>query len=146
VFAETKEGIYRNKDKKLALKIHEEREIKRRTASHAASKTSGCMKLRAPVIETMTRRGLSSWRRRVRRVVGDGMELLLHDGEVDGVVVDDDTALVLFIRGSARYAQAHVPNRRSHHRVPLFHECIRAGCRDMRTASLLLSGKPSRGP
>ncbi len=45
------------------------------------------------------------------------MRLLRHDGEVEGVVVEDDAVLVLGIRGRARYAQAHVPKRRSHHRV-----------------------------
>ena len=45
------------------------------------------------------------------------MGLPRHDGEVEGVVKEDDTVLVLGIRGRARYAQAHVPKRRSHHRV-----------------------------
>ena len=48
-------------------------------------------------------------RRRVRRIVGVGMGLPRHDGEVDDVVVEDDAVLVLGIRGRARYAQAHVP-------------------------------------
>ena len=40
VFAETKEGICRNKDlKRLAVKVQGERELKRRTVS----RTSGCM-------------------------------------------------------------------------------------------------------
>ena len=56
VFAETKEGISRNKNKKIALKVREERELKRRTAS----RTSGCMELRAPEIETMTHPSWSS--------------------------------------------------------------------------------------
>ncbi len=55
-------------------------------------------------------------RRRVRRIVGMGLPC--HDGEVEGVVVEDDAVLVLGIRGRACYAQAHVPTRRSHHRVP----------------------------
>ncbi len=46
------------------------------------------------------------------------MELLRHDGEVEGVVMEDDAVLVLGVRGRARYAQAHVPKRRSYHRVP----------------------------
>jgi hypothetical protein len=32
--------------------------------------------------------------------------------------VEDDAVLVLGIRGCARYAQAHVPERGSYHRVP----------------------------
>ena len=39
----------------------------------------------------------------MRRVVGVGMGLLRHDGEVEGVVVEDDAVLVLGIRGRARY-------------------------------------------
>ena len=46
------------------------------------------------------------------------MGLPCHDGEVEGVVVEDDAALLLGIRGRARYAQAHVPKRRSRHCVP----------------------------
>ena len=49
-------------------------------------------------------------RRRERREVGVRMGLPCHDGEVEGVVMDYDAVLVLGIRGSARYAQAHVPN------------------------------------
>ena len=74
------------------------------------------MELRAPGIETTTRQGWSSRRR--QRVVGVGMGLLRHDGEVEGVVVEDDAVLVLGVRGRARYAQAHVPKRQSYHRVP----------------------------
>ena len=39
------------------------------------------------------------------------MGLLPHDGDVESVVMEDDAV------GRARYAQAHVPKRRSHHRV-----------------------------
>jgi len=63
------------------------------------------MELRAPGIET------TRLVRRVRRVVGVGMGLLRHDGEVEVVVVEDDAVLVLGIRGRARYAQAHVSKR-----------------------------------
>jgi len=59
VFAETKEEICRNKDKKASFKNQEEREIRCRTASG----TSGRMELRAPGIETTTRQGWSSMRR-----------------------------------------------------------------------------------
>ena len=80
------------------------------------------MELRAPGIETTTRQGWSSRRRQrgappcAARSWGVGMGLLRHDGE--DVFVEDDAVLVLGIRGRARYAQAHVPKRRSHHRVP----------------------------
>ena len=57
-------------------------------------------------------------RRRVWRVVGIGVGLLRHDGEVEGVVVKDDAVLELCVRGRACYAQAHIPKRRSHHCVP----------------------------
>jgi hypothetical protein len=57
-------------------------------------------------------------RRRVWRVVGIGVGLLSHDGEVEGVVVKNDAVLELCVRGSACYAQAHIPKRRSHHGVP----------------------------
>ena len=40
----------------------------------------------------------------MRRVVGVGMGLPCHDGEVEGVVVEDDAVLVLGVRGRARYA------------------------------------------
>ena len=52
------------------------------------------------------------------RVVGVGVGLLRHDGEVEGVVVKDDAVLELCVRGRACYAQAHIPKRRSHHCVP----------------------------
>jgi hypothetical protein len=39
-------------------------------------------------------------RRRVWRVVGIGVVLLRHDGEVEGVVVKDDAVLELCVRGS----------------------------------------------
>ncbi len=44
------------------------------------------------------------------RVVGVGVGLLRHDGEVEGVVVKDDAVLELCVRGRACYAQAHIPN------------------------------------
>ena len=62
-------------------------------------------------------------RRRVKRVVGVGMWLLRHDGEVESVVMEDDAVLVLGVRGRARYAQTHVPKRLGHHRVPRLLQC-----------------------
>ena len=52
------------------------------------------------------------------RVVGVGVGLPRHDWEVEGVVLEDDEVLVVGICGRARYAQAHVPERRCHRRVP----------------------------
>ena len=73
-------------------------------------------------------------RRRVWRIVGVGMGPLCHDGEVEGVVVEDDAVLVLGIRGRAmlkRMSQNDV--------APIvFHECFRAGCCDMRNLSASL--------
>jgi len=49
------------------------------------------MELRAPAIETHAKAGPlgagNAARRRVLRIVGVGMGLLRHDGEVEGVVV-----------------------------------------------------------
>ena len=64
------------------------------------------------------------------------MGLLRHDGEVEGVVVEDVAVLVLGIRGRARYAQAHVPKRRA---TIVFYVCFRAGCSDMRILSASLA-------
>ena len=76
------------------------------------------MELRAPCIETTTRQGWPSRRR--QREVGVRMGLPCHDGEVEGVVVvENDAVLVLGIHGCARYAQAHVPKRGSYHRDDL---------------------------
>ena len=54
------------------------------------------------------------------RVVGIGVELLRHHGEVEGkgIVVKDDAVLELCVRGRACYAQAHIPKRRRHYGVP----------------------------
>ena len=73
----------------------------------------------------------------MRRVVGVGMGLLRHDGEVEGVVVEDNAVLVLGIRGRARYSQAHMSQ--NDEATIVFHECFRAGCRDMRNLSASLA-------
>ena len=52
------------------------------------------------------------------REVGIGVGLLRHDGDVEGVVVKDDAVLEPCVRGRVRYAQAHIPKRRSHQGVP----------------------------
>jgi len=53
-------------------------------------------------------------RRRVWRVVGVGIGLLRHDGEVEGVVVKDDAVLEFCIRGrvlGCRVPEPHRPPR-----------------------------------
>jgi len=70
------------------------------------------MELRAPGIETTTRQG---WSRAAHSWGRDGAAVSRRG--VEGVVVEGDAVLVLGIRGRTRYAQAHVPKRRSHHRV-----------------------------
>ena len=70
------------------------------------------MELRSLGIETTIRQGWSSRRRqRGAPVVGVGMGLPRHDGEVKSVVVEDDAILELCFRGRACYAQAHIPIR-----------------------------------
>ena len=66
----------------------------------------------------MSLSGDNAARRRVWRIVGVGMGLPRHDGEVEGAVVEDNSVLELGVRGRARYAQEHVPKRRSYYRVP----------------------------
>jgi len=60
------------------------------------------MELRAPDTGTMTRQVY---------------------GEIESVVMENDAVLVLGVRGRAGYAQAHVPKRRGHHRVPRVLQC-----------------------
>jgi len=60
------------------------------------------MELRAPDIETSTPRLVleaPAALRRVRHIVGVGMGLPRHDGEVEGVVMEDDAVLVLSVCG-----------------------------------------------
>jgi hypothetical protein len=63
------------------------------------------------------------------RLAGVGV-LPRHDGEVEGVVLKEDTVLDVGVRGRARYAQAMSQNDDA--------ICFRAGCCDMSnlTASL----------
>jgi len=51
-------------------------------------------------------------------MIGGGMGVPRHDGEVKSVVMEYDAVLALGVRGRARYSQAHTPKRRRHHRVP----------------------------
>ena len=69
------------------------------------------------------------------RVVG--VEMGLHDGEVEGVVVEDDAVLVLGVRGRARNAQAHV--RQNDKATIVFRMCFSAGCCDMKNLSASLA-------
>ena len=48
-------------------------------------------------------------RRRVWRMVRIAMGLPVHEGEAEGVVMEDDAVLIFCVRGRARYAQSHVP-------------------------------------
>jgi len=57
-------------------------------------------------------------RRHMRRKVGVGMGLSRHDGEIEGVVAKKYVVLILGVRGSASYAQVHIPKQRRHHHVP----------------------------
>jgi hypothetical protein len=61
--------------------------------------------------------GSEARRRRVLRVVGVGMGLLRHDGEVEDVAVEDG------VRGGTQYAQAYVLKQRCSHRVPRVIQC-----------------------
>ena len=77
-------------------------------------KASGSVELAAPDTTAKAYRacslgGSNAARRRVWHVVGVGVGLPHHDGEVEGVVLEDDAVLVVGVRGRARYAQAHVP-------------------------------------
>jgi len=58
--------------------------------------------------------------------------LLLHDGEVESVVVENVAVLVLGIPGRERYTQAHAQNDEA---TIVFHECFRACSCDMRNLS-----------
>jgi hypothetical protein len=63
------------------------------------------------------------------------MGLPCHDGEVEGVVVEDDAVLVLGIRGHAMLKRMS----QNDEATIVFHECFRAGCRDMRNLSASLA-------
>ena len=65
------------------------------------------------------------------------MGLPSHDGEVEGVVMEDDAVLVLGIRGRARYAQAH--ESQNDEATIVFHVCRRTGCCDMKNFSTSLA-------
>ena len=57
------------------------------------------------------------------------MGLPRHDGEVEGVVMEDDAVLVLFACSSARPKTTKLPF--------VFHECFRAGCLAAATLELV---------
>ena len=71
----------------------------------------------------------------MRRVVGVRMGLPCHDGEVEGVVVEDDAVLVL---GVAALAMLKRMSQNDEATI-VFHECLRAGCCDMRNLSASLA-------
>ena len=64
------------------------------------------------------------------------MGLPCHDGEVEGVVVEDDAVLVLGIVWSRTLCLMS----QNDDATIVFHECFRAGCRDMRNLSASLAG------
>jgi len=61
--------------------------------------------------------GNEARRRRVLRVVGVGMGLLRHDGEVEDVAVEDG------VRGGTNTLAAYVLKQRCSHRVPRVLQC-----------------------
>ena len=71
----------------------------------------------------------------MRRVVGVGMGLLRHDGEVEGVVEDD---AVLNSASVAAHTILKCMSQNDEATI-VFHECFRAGCRDMRNLSASLA-------
>ena len=56
------------------------------------------------------------------------MGLLRHDGEDDGVALEDDAVLVVGVRGRKRMSQKDDA-------IAVFHVCFRAGRCDMRNLS-----------
>ena len=115
------------KIKKLALKVHEERELKRRTAQAIQAAVWSCelLVLRLRHANAGPLAACNAARRRVRRIVGVGMGLLRHDGEVEGVVVDD-AGLVLGICGTAHAMLKRMSQ--NDEATIVFHEFFRAGC------------------
>ena len=70
-------------------------------------------------------------RRRVWRIVGIGVGLLRHDGEVEGVVVKDDAVLELCVRGRAAHAMLRRMSQNDEVTI-VFQVYFSAGCCDMR--------------
>ncbi len=64
----------------------------------------------------------------MRRVVGIGVGLLRHDGEVEGVVVKDDAVLELCVRGRAMLKRIS----QNDEVTKVFQVYFSAGCCDMR--------------
>ena len=95
-------------------------------AGPAASR--GCELLNTGLWHAESLSGGNAARRRVWRIVGVGMGLPRHDGEVDGVVVEDDAVLC-----SASVAARAMLKRMSQN------DEVRAGCCDMRNLSASLA-------
>ena len=108
---------YRDRTKKKGFKKKRKKMRHRKIFERA----SGSVELTAPDATTKaclacSLGGGNAARRRVWRVVGVGVGLPRHDGEVEGVVSEDNAFLVVGARGRARYAQGHIPERRCCHR------------------------------
>ena len=69
------------------------------------------------------------------RVVGIGVGLLRHDGEVEGVVVKDDALLELCVRGRACYGAMLKRITQNDEGTMVFQVYFSAGCCDMRNLS-----------
>ena len=77
-------------------------------------------------------------RRCVRRVVGVGMGLPRHDGEVEGVVLS--WRMMRFWYSASVAARAMLKRMsQNDDATTVFHECFRAGCCDMRNLSASLA-------
>ena len=69
-------------------------------------------------------------------MVGAGMRLPRHDGEVEGVVAKKDAVLILGICGAHAMLKRISQNDDA---TIVFHVCLRAGCCDMKNSSTSLA-------